>query len=61
MMHQQNALYGWALIRAGIPLERYTLRGVEGYYYITPWLFQLKVSTLMPRFYEVVRGPFLES
>jgi peptidoglycan/xylan/chitin deacetylase (PgdA/CDA1 family) len=47
--------------RAGIPLGRYTLRRTGIYYHVTPWLFQLKVSSLMRRFYERVRWPFLKS
>lgn len=47
--------------RAGIPLGCYTLRRTGIYYHVTPWLFQLKVSTLMRRFYERVRWPFLKS
>lgn len=41
--------------RAGIPLGQYTLRRVGIYYNKNPWVFRLKVSPLLRRFYERLR------
>ena len=54
----EKAGYSCAVVtptRGGIPLGLYTLRRAGIYYNKNPWVFKLKVSPWMRRFYERVR------
>ena len=59
----EKAGYDCAVVtpkRPGISLTRYTLRRIGIYHHNVPWLFRLKTSSFIQRFYERVRWPSLK-